>query len=332
MKGQTGIVAAPLYHMNGLLFLLSLVAGGGTAILMSRFQAQEYLSAIDRYKVTLLTGVPTMLALCLKEQEMVSALDLTSVRSIQIGSAPLSEALLGPVEQMFPNASIFNAYGTTEVGAGIFGPHPDKIPIPKVALGYPRPHVKVRLVGGATPSEGVLEVKTEAAMSGYLNLPDKTAEKISDGWINTGDVMRIDENGFYFFVGRNDDMFVCGGENVYPGQVERILEKDERIHEVCVVARPDEVKGQLPIAFIVKAPQVTISEDDVKQLALEKAPAYMHPREVVFIESMPLAGTNKIDRKVLELRATDRKYKGDIQCVAAILGQQQSVYVIGCES
>ncbi|MDP6650514.1 MAG: class I adenylate-forming enzyme family protein [Gammaproteobacteria bacterium] len=127
-------------------------------------------------------------------------------------------------------------------------------------------------------------------------------------------------------------MFVCGGENVYPGQVERILEKDERIHEVCVVARPDEVKGQLPIAFIVKAPQVTISEDDVKQLALEKAPAYMHPREVVFIESMPLAGTNKIDRKVLELRATDRKYKGDIQCVAAILGQQQSVYVIGCES
>ena len=177
------------------------------------------------------------------------------------------------------------------------------------ALGYPQPHVQVRLTGGLAPGEGVLEVKTPAAMTGYLNLPGKTADKIdTDGWINTGDIMRRDEQGFYYFVGRDDDMFNCGGENIYPGEIERVLEADSRVAESCVIPVPDDVKGHKPVAFIVVAMGHSISEEAVKQIALQALPAYMHPRRVYFLETMPLAGTNKIDRRALGERvaaATD---------------------------
>jgi acyl-CoA synthetase (AMP-forming)/AMP-acid ligase II len=185
----------------------------------------------------------------------------------------------------------------------MFGPHPDGVRIPAVSLGYPQPHVDVRLVGG-TANEGVLEVRTPAAMNGYLNLPEKTAEKLdADGWINTGDIMRRDDQGLYYFVGRDDDMFNCGGESVYPGEVERVLERDARIYECCVVPIADDIKGQIPTAFVVAVPGQAVDEGEVKAVALAGAPAYMHPRRVFFLDTMPLAGTNKIDRQELIRRA-----------------------------
>lgn len=307
LAGATGVIAAPLYHMNGLLFLMSLLAGGGSVILMPKFDARTYLEAIADYRANVITGVPTMLTLMLKEQDLMDTLDLSSVMAIQVGSAPLSETLITQVQEKFPNARISNGYGTTEAGAGMFGSHPDGIRVPSLSLGYPQPHVDVRLVGGADDSEGVLEVQTPAAMTEYLNQPDKTTDKMSaDGWINTGDIMRRDADGFFYFVGRDDDMFNCGGENVYPGEVERILESDPRIAESCVVAVDDAVKGQKPVAFVVLARDAVISEQAVKDVALSEAPAYMHPRRVYFLEVMPLAGTNKIDRKALAALAAER--------------------------
>ena len=308
LAGATGIIAAPLYHMNGLLFLWSLLSGGGTVVLMPRFDARVYLQALSDHGVNIITGVPTMLSLMLKEQDLIRSLDFSSVRAISVGSAPLSETLIEQVRAVFPNAQISNGYGTTEAGAGMFGGHPERIPVPPASLGYPQPHVQVRLIGGegteGGEQEGVLEVRTPAAMSGYLNLPQKTAEKMdADGWINTGDIMRRDAQGFYYFVGRDDDMFNCGGENVYPGEVERILETDARVAECCVVPVADEVKGFKPVAYVVTAVGAEISEQEVKDLALANAPAYMHPRAVYFVDTMPLAGTNKIDRKALAQRA-----------------------------
>ncbi|NKB98879.1 MAG: AMP-binding protein [Pseudomonadales bacterium] len=305
VEGATGIIAAPLYHMNGLLFFWMLLAAGGTVVLMPRFSAADYLQAINDHQVNIITGVPTMLSLMLKEQKLINELDLDSVAAISVGSAPLSETLIEQVRGVFRKARIANGYGTTEAGAGMFGAHPDGIPVPPLSLGHPQSHVEIRLVGGA--SEGVLEVRTPAAMNGYLNLPAKTAEKMDDeGWINTGDIMRRDEDGFFYFVGRDDDMFNCGGENIYPGEVERILETDARIAESCVVPVADETKGQKPVAFIVVAVGATVTEQEIKDIALAKAPAYMHPRAVYFVESMPLAGTNKIDRKVLATLAAER--------------------------
>ncbi|MEJ2087018.1 MAG: fatty acid--CoA ligase family protein [Gammaproteobacteria bacterium] len=255
----------------------------------------------------MITGVPTMLSLMLKEQDLLENLDLSSVVAIQVGSAPLSETLIGQVAERFPNARISNGYGTTEAGAGMFGAHPDGIRVPSLSLGHPQDHVEVRLVGGPSADEGVLEVKSPAAMNGYLNLPDKTAEKMSaDGWIHTGDIMRRDEHGFFYFVGRDDDMFNCSGENVYPGEVERVLESDARVAECCVVPVPDEVRGNKPVAFVVAAVGRHLSAQEVKDIALAGAPPYMHPREVYFLDAMPLAGTNKIDRRRLTTLAAER--------------------------
>lgn len=310
-SGLTGMVAAPLYHMNAILFTLLLIAHQGTVVLMPRFRAQQYMRAIDRYKANMISGVPTMLSLMAREQELLSELDFSSVVSVQVGSAPLSETVVHQTQKMFPNARISNGYGTTEAGAGMFGSHPDGVPVPVLSLGYPADDVEVRLVGGITDDEGVLQVKTPAAMNGYLNLAEKTRAKLSaDGWIDTGDIMRRDEQGFYYFVGRDDDMFVCGGENIYPGQVERLLEKDPRIAEASVVPVDDEVRGQIPVAFITISPDAALTEDDVKEIALAGGPAYMHPRHVIFLSEMPLAGTNKIDRRVLIDRATGLLSRG----------------------
>ena len=296
----TGVVAAPLYHMNGLVYSLMLLLGEGTVILMPRFNAQTYLRALERYKVPLVTGVPTMLALMAKERALISTLDLSAVKTVRVGSAPFSETTIRETRKMFPNAVVMNGYGTTEAGGGMFGPHPDGKPLPSSSIGYPSPHVEIRLVDGIDEDQGTLEVKTPTMMSGYLNQPDLTAAVISeDGWLNTGDIMRRDVDGFFYVVGRNDDMFVCGGENIYPGQIERILEKDSRISAACVVPVPDNVRGNMPVAVITLSGDSHVTAEQAKALVFEEAPPYMHPRHVFTIDNMPLAGTNKIDRGAL---------------------------------
>jgi acyl-coenzyme A synthetase/AMP-(fatty) acid ligase len=124
-----------------------------------------------------------------------------------------------------------------------------------------------------------------------------------DGYYASGDVFRRDQDGFYFFVGRTDDMFVCSGENIYPGEVETMLERHPAIDQACVVPVPDAVRGQMPVAFVVRAPHASLTEDEVKRFALKHAPPYQHPRRVWFVDELPLASTNKIDRNHLMARA-----------------------------
>ncbi|HEY0302906.1 MAG TPA: AMP-binding protein, partial [Rhizomicrobium sp.] len=177
------------------------------------------LEAAAEHRCTLLSGIPTMFALMARERDLLARLDLTSVKDIVIGSAPLTQALIDRVKAIFPMAAIRNSYGTTETGPAMFGPHPQGLARPPLALGYPYPDVEWRLVGGASPDEGMLETRTPATLAAYLNLPGVSAERLRDGWYATGDVLRRDAEGFFHFIGRGDDMFVCGGENVYPGEV-----------------------------------------------------------------------------------------------------------------
>ena len=112
-----------------------------------------------------------------------------------------------------------------------------------------------------------------------------------------------DAAGAYTFVGRTDDMFVCGGENVFPGEVEHLLERHPDIVQACVVPVPDEIKGEKPFAFVVVKAGSKLTEDDVKRYALEHGPAYQHPRRICFVDALPLAGPNKVDRKGLKQKA-----------------------------
>ncbi|HEY7238017.1 MAG TPA: class I adenylate-forming enzyme family protein [Burkholderiales bacterium] len=305
------LIAAPLFHMNGLGTLKFALAAGATVVLLPQFETRRYIEAIERFGSTWLTAVPPMLAMMFRDSALLEATDVSSVTAIRMGSAPVSERLRAQIKVAFPNARVLNVYGTTEAGPVVFGPDPEVGPKgrpksgrskPDAALGWPQPGVELKLV------EGELWQRTPAVMLGYLNDPERTAAVLTpDGWYKSGDVFRRDENGCYWFVGRTDDMFVSGGENIFPSEVELVLARHPDVAQACVVPVPDEIKGTKPVAFVVPRAGAHPDEDAIKRFVLDNAPAYQHPRRVFFVPELPLAGTNKVDRKALERIAIEEQ-------------------------
>ena len=300
---QRFLIAAPLYHMNGLFSAKLNSYMNASLVLLPRFDVSEYIRSIKRFGVTWVTSVPTMLARAIRETEIMKSTDLSGVEWVSMGSAPLTQSLFDEVQGWFPNATVFNLYGTTEHGPSAFGSHPDGLLRPNLSLGYQNAGVELRLVGGADENTGVLEVRSHTNMTGYKNLTAKTDEVMDDGWYHTKDVMHRDKDGWFYIIGREDDMFVCNGENVYPGEVEKMLETHPDIAQAAVVPLDDPVRGAAPIAFIVAAGDTKMSEAEVQAYARANGPAYQFPRRVIFMEEMPLAGTNKIDKASLSERA-----------------------------
>jgi acyl-CoA synthetase (AMP-forming)/AMP-acid ligase II len=295
------LIAAPLYHMNALALAKLACAGHATIVLLPQFSTRAYIEAIERYRCTWLTAVPPMVAMMLREHDLLARTDLSSVEFLRMGSAPVSHSLVEAIRRALPHASITNAYGTTEAGPVVFGPHPNGLPQPELSVGYPHRKVELRLFAddGGTADQGVLQMKCPALMNGYHNRPQLKPPFTVDGFYITGDVFRRDGDGFHYFVGRTDDMFVSGGENIYPSDVERLLERHPDIAQAAVVPVDDEIKGQKPVAFAVRKPGREPSEDEIKRFALANAPAYAHPRFVWFVDELPLASTNKVDRAAL---------------------------------
>jgi acyl-CoA synthetase (AMP-forming)/AMP-acid ligase II len=313
---HTLLVAAPMYHMNALFNLKFAFLNRARIILQPNFTAASYIEAIERFGATWLTSVPTMLALVanhLGDRPRPAVFD--GVTRIFMGSSPYSQQLLDRVKALFPNAPITNGYGTTEAGPAVYGPHTDGIPTPDCALGYPLAGT-TRLVDASGnvvegPGEGVLQMRNPATMRGYRNLPEKTRSALRDGgWYHSGDRVRRDAQGFHWFIGREDDMFVSSGENVWPGEVEKMLEKHPEIAQAIVVPVPDETKQALPVAFVVRRAGSKLDGEGVKAWALANGPAYQHPRDVHFLDALPLAGTNKIDRSGLRARAAAARAGG----------------------
>lgn len=302
------LIAAPLYHMNGLALAQLASAAHITVVLMPQFDARAYLRAIQDHKVTWITGVPPMMAMLLQQRDLLAVTDLSSVRHVRCGSAPVSPSLLAAIKATFPNADFINGYGTTEAGPVVFGRHPDGLPTPPLSVGYPHSAVQLRLRApdGSLGDEGVLEQKCPALMNGYWNRPDLKPPVTADGFYITSDVFRRDANGFHYVIGRVDDMFISGGENIFPSQVEKVLESHPGVEQSAVVPVPDAIKGTKPVAFVVRKQGVELDESTLKAYTITQAPAYMHPRRVWFLDALPLAGTNKVDKATLSRWAQER--------------------------
>lgn len=295
------LLAQPLFHMNGLFMAKRAFATNALLVILPSFDVATYVHALETFRITTLTAVPTMFARIVRDPAILLGRDVSSLRRVMLGSAPMTHALLDRIQEAFPHVHITHGYGTTEAGPAVFGPHPQGLPTPPLGLGYVLDDVEVRLLDadGREADEGVLWIRNPAVMAGYHKLPARTAEVLKDGWYCTGDVMRRDGNGFFYFVGRADDMFVVSGENVYPGEVEKTLESHPAVRQACVVPIPDEERGHIPVAFIVSRPGQAPSEHEIRQYALTHGPAYQHPRRVYFLDALPWAGTNKVDRNAL---------------------------------
>ncbi len=306
------LIAAPLYHMNALALAKLACVAHATIVLLPQFAARAYIEAIERYRCTWLTAVPPMVAMMLREKDLLQRTDLSSVEFLRMGSAPVSSSLMSAIHAALPGTEVTNAFGTTEGGPVVFGPHPRGLPQPELSVGYPHPAVSVRLADGdeLDAAHGVLQMKSPAVMLGYhkgdVRQPPLKRAFTADGYYITGDVFRRDENGFYFFVGRVDDMFVSGGENIYPGEVEKLIETHPAVRQAAVVPVEDEIKGQKPAAFVIKRPGAEVSAEELKAHALANGPAYQHPRWIWFVDALPLATTNKIDRGALIALAKER--------------------------
>jgi acyl-CoA synthetase (AMP-forming)/AMP-acid ligase II len=310
LEEERQIVAQPLFHMNGLMVVKSVLRNGASIVVMPSFDAKSYVQALLQFSVTRIFAVPTMLARVLREIDG-KALDFSRITNITLSSAPTTESLVRKVSDAFGGAMVDVSFGSTEAGPRIFGPHSDGLPKPILALGAAVPGCDILLEdNGKASSEGVLLVRNPAVMSGYLNLPHKTAEVLRDGWYRTGDVIRRDEKGFYYFVGRADDMFICSGENIYPGDVEKMLERHPAVQQAAVVPLVDEERGQMPTAFLVIRQGMGASVEEIRSFSIASGPAYQHPRRIAFLTELPLAGTNKIDRKALIETAAEFEREG----------------------
>ena len=297
------LVAAPLYHKNALNAIKQGLTAGAMLPLLPQFNAERYIDAIGVYQCTVISGVPTMTSMVLAKKDRLAATDVTSVRTVMMGSAQASRQILEELHHYFPLATALVVYGVTEGGPVPLGPHPHGKPRPPGSIGAPYAGTEAKLIGGAADElcadEGELILRNPGILLAYHNLPDETAKRIRDGWYHTGDICRRDREGFYYFVGRTDDMFVCGGENIFPIEVESLLERHSAVQQAVALPFEHAMKGQVPYAFVVLRAGHSATEDELKNFALANGPAFRHPRRVFFLDRMPLAGTNKIDQQAL---------------------------------
>ena len=316
VESDRALIVGPLYHANALWGSLMpmLYVGGSTAILPG-FDAVPVIEAIDEYKPSFMSGTPSMYSLILAEREALRANDVTSIEFLSCGSAPVPEELMNELKRVF-KCELVESYGLTEAGANVLTP---RWGIKKLgSCGLPVMDVQVRVVDvedesrDCEPGEiGELWSKGPPNLIGYYKQPDVTAEKMTpDGFVKSGDLVYADEQGYIYFQGRKDDMINCGGENVYPKEVETIILTHPSVADVCVVSARHQVKGEAPVAWVVLHKDETADERKLKQFFFANGPAYAHPRRVFFVDEIPVSGTNKIDRKWLTEEAARRIPEG----------------------
>lgn len=307
---ERALVAVPLYHKNGMLGAVKpFLMAGGSVVILDSFDASGALRAIERHGVTYLTGVPAIYRLMLQEHAS-GDYDLSSLDWGIVGSADVPGELFEQVEEAF-GMRLVESYGITEGG-------------PEVALtprwgrrrigwsGLVVPGVEVRVADPDDPDEtlptgevGELLVRSPGVAKGYYEAPEATAEHfLEGGWLRTGDLARLDDEGYVKVEGRIDDMINAGGEHVFPSEVEDRLLAHPGVRDACVVAQPHPVKGEVPVAFVVRHGG-EVSEEDVRTWCLDRGPAFAHPRRVYFRDSLPLGGTGKVDRQRLATEAAE---------------------------
>jgi long-chain acyl-CoA synthetase len=302
------LLTTPLFHVTANnCGAYAVTAGGGTLVLMYRWDAGEALRLIEREKVTGMSGVPVMSRELLAHPDFAKT-DTSTLTSLGGGGAPLHPDLVAKIDAEVATARPSTGYGMTEtcgiitaVGGDFFVDRP-------ASCGPAMPTFEVKCVDDdgkevAQGQTGELWVRGASVIKGYLNRPDATAESITDGWLHTGDVARIDEDGFIYIVDRKKDMVLRGGENVYCAEVETAIHHHPAVAECCVFGVPDVRLGEEVAAAIVLRPGLHLTADELRAHCADHLSRHKIPRHIWFLtESLPRNANGKFLKR--ELRET----------------------------
>src|SRR5436309_993287 len=300
-ESDRGLIALPLFHKNALRGTVKpMLYAGGSFVLMPHYEPRAYLKALAKYRCTFSRGVAAVFTMFLQHRDYLRSLDLSALRSMTIGSAVVTPELIDAVERALPNVRVSESYGLTEGGSPLRAPIDGRV-VPRGSPGVAAPEIELRLIDadGNDAEEGELLIRSPYVCRGYYNEPEITRAKLTDGWLHTGDIFCRDKDGFFYFRSRVDDMFSCGGENVYPKEVENLLFGHPEVVNAVVAPVPHPMKGLVPAAMVVARAGSRVSSDDLKTYCLAKGAAYSQPRFIVWVAALPLNGAGKIDRRAV---------------------------------
>ncbi len=310
------LAVLPLFHGYGMnVCMNSAVLNGMSIVLLPRFKAKEMAKAIEKYKPTLTAVVPTILT-ALYNLPNISSYDFTSLKAVWVGAAPLTKAAKEKFESK-AGCRVIEGYGLTEsVTAIMANPYMGKHKVG--SIGLPFPDVDAKIVSHIDSKtelkaneQGEIVLKTPTLMMEYYNKPKETSEAVRDGWLYTGDIGYMDDEGYFYITDRKKDLIIVGGFNVFPREIDEVLYKHPKVKEGIAVGIPDEYKGEKIKVFVVLKDNESAAEDEFKEYFRKHLAPYKVPSEIEFRDSLPKSAIGKILRRVL--RQEEIKKAGNLK-------------------
>ena len=314
-EGEERFLAVmPFFHAYGLTALMNAcISKGWAMILIPRFDLDQMMKAIEKYRVTMFLGVPTMYTAILNYPR---AVDISSIKGCFSGAAPLPVEVMETFEKR-TGGRIGEGYGLTEASP-ITHVNPIYGKRKSGSVGLPIPNTDAKIMDVETGTRelpggemGEIVIQGPQVMQGYWNRPEETAQTIRDGWLYTGDIGKMDEEGYFYILDRKKDMIIAGGYNIYPREVEEVLYEHPKILEAAVIGVPDPYRGETVKAFVVLKPGERAMPEEVIAFCRERLAAYKVPRLIEFRETLPKTMIGKVLRK--ELREAEVKGAGGKQ-------------------
>lgn len=313
---ESNILTVPLYHVAGTQAMMAAIYGGRTLIMERQFEPKEWMELVEKEKANRAMMVPTMLKQLMDHPEFGKH-DLSSIKVITYGAAPMPLEVIKKALDYFSGCSFINAFGQTETASTITSLGPEDHAITGTpeerekklkrlsSIGKPLSDVEMKVIdesGNRLPAGQIGEIiaRGPRVMTGYWRDQEKTDKTIDkDGWVHTGDMGYMDEDGYYFLSGRTTDMLKRGGEFISPEEVEMVLHSHPKIEEAAIIGVPDVEWGENPRAIVVLKKGQKATPEEVMEYTRERLASFKRPRSVIFVDSLPRNPMGKVLKREL---------------------------------
>ncbi|MGU3293205.1 class I adenylate-forming enzyme family protein [Williamsia sp. M5A3_1d] len=296
------LLILPLFHVNGIVVsVLTPLSAGASVVIADRFDPRTFFADVERHRPTYFSGVPTIFSMLVALPDSVQP-DTSSIRFAFCGAAPAPSALLDHFEERY-GFPLIEGYGLSEgTCASTLNPIAGERKAGTVGVALPGQKIRIVDVDGSpvpTGSAGEVVIRGANVMRGYLGRPDDTARTVIGGWLHTGDIGRLDDDGYLVLVGRSKDLIIRGGENIYPKEIEDVLTGDPTVMSAAVIGMPDDRWGEVVVAFVEPTPDTSPDVAGLYRLCESSLARFKRPTTIQVVTSMPRNAVGKIDKKAL---------------------------------